>query len=145
MAQRRPTAHARIQCAWMLLPAWKELSGWGVKLLIELMGAYRPDRVNAFEVPERLVAEVLGCSRAAARRAIDELIEIGWTSELRRGGLRGAKGSRCRVISLTTRATETAETATEDFKSWGRETADGSKSRHARAKIEPFKTFKEPL
>jgi len=148
MTKRRQPPYAQIFLHWMYLPAWQELSSHAVKLLAELLAAYRPYTPNAFELSDRHVAERLNCSRQTAAKVIAELIELGWLKLERKGSLTGARAGRSRVVSLTCRPTETNATPTNDFRHWGRVSENGSKRDRKRPPCMPLeihKTLKDDI
>lgn len=138
MAQRRQSPHAQIFLFWIGLPAWYELSSHAKVLLVEYSASYHPDKPNLFNASDRYVAARLGCSRATAAKVIAELVEKGWLRIERPGGFRGHPNARGRVVSLTTRPTETHPTPTCEFKLWGRTNPDGSKKSRKRPPAKPL-------
>lgn len=127
----RDRAHARIYAHWRKLPAWFTLDPRGQALVVAVRQAYRPDGpANAFALPDSLIAALLGCSENVARRTVRAVLERGWFVQERRGGFRGPKGTRTRVVSLADYPTLTREAQPERFEKWRPPDliSDGSKS-----------------
>lgn len=118
---RREPPHARIYSRWYLLPAWRTLDSRGRDLVTHVMAAYRPPehgKPNAFELADRTVAAMLGCSENTARTVVNDCLERGWFILERRGSFTGPKGTRGRVVSLSCYPTETRKAEPQRFKQW---------------------------
>ena len=127
----RDKAHARIYAHWRKLPAWFTLDTRGQALIVAVRQAYRPDGgANAFAVPDSLVAALLDCSENVARRTVQAVMERGWFVLERRGGFRGPKGTRTRVVSLADYETLSRPAQPQRFEKWRppAEISNGSKS-----------------
>lgn len=115
----RDKAHARIYAHWRKLPAWFTLDPRGQALIVAVRQAYRPDGgANAFPLPDSLVAALLGCSQNTARQVVQSVVARGWLVVERRGGFRGRRGSRTRVVSLADFPTLARPAEPERFERW---------------------------
>ena len=97
--------HARIFTEWMDLPAWRELGCPARALIVELTAKYRPNGHGSNVVPitSRSAAVMLGCCRATASKAIDELEERGWIVAQSVGmQMKGPLAKRAPRYALTT-------------------------------------------
>lgn len=92
--------HARIYAHWRTIPAWFTLCPRGQAVIVAVLMSYRPDSPNAFHLTDAVAAGILGCSQNIARRVVGEVIERGWLHVERRGGFKGPKGARGRIVSL---------------------------------------------
>lgn len=112
-------AHVRFYCDWMGLPAYRCLSCHSRALLFEILSWYRPANANEFELSQRKVAGLLGCSRATAAKAITELEDKGWTECVGAGsGMVGAKESRAARYALTCYPADHGTAPTNTFRHW---------------------------
>lgn len=68
----------RIDENWMLLPAWRDLSGFGAKLLADLLARHSEGGENSYQLPLDVIGERVGCSRQSASRIARELCAKGW-------------------------------------------------------------------
>lgn len=119
--RRKDRPHARVYHHWLEHPSWKELSPSAFKVIVHLMAEYRPDQPNVFGVGERRMANLIGCGKVMAKKAIDELVEGGFLRVERRGRNSGTPLGRERAVSLTRYDTETAAQDPElPIKSWQR-------------------------
>jgi DNA-binding MarR family transcriptional regulator len=117
--------HARLYFRHLTNPAWRSLSGNAFKLLACLLAEYRPANPNSFPAGERTVARMIGVSRSAAVRAVNELIEKGHLRQERGGKSTGSVATRERVVSLTRWHTETVNGDPElPIKLWNRNAAN---------------------
>lgn len=87
-------------------------------MVCHVMAAYRPDKLNAFDLSDASVAAMLGCSENTARKVVKSCIERGWFILERRGGVRGPKGARGRVVSLSRFPAENRPAEPERFERW---------------------------
>lgn len=108
-SSRNDRPHARLYDHHLKHPAWRSLSGNALKLLTHLLAEYRPERPNSFPTGERSVGRMIGVSRSAAVRAVNELIEKGHLRQERGGKSTGSVATRERVVSLTRWETETVK------------------------------------
>lgn len=85
---RRDRPHARIYAHWRDLAGWKSLSLAARVLLIEMMWEYRPDPGNNgyLRWPIRKAANAVGCGKATASTALNELEACGWVTCHQVGG-----------------------------------------------------------
>lgn len=74
---QRDSAHARIYSDWLSLPAWRTLSPTAVKLLVEILGRYRPRDNGQLPLSAKLAGKYLGASKATGARALRELDDAG--------------------------------------------------------------------
>ena len=137
--------HGRIYVAWMLLPAWRQMSCPSRALLVELVTKYRPTAENLFVLSDRHVAGMLNCSRPTAARTLAELEECGWIEVERVGGMTGERSKRSSAYSLTTHARIIGESPTKSFEKWRPHiptaknvTTNGHYSSQQRPKLEPL-------
>ena len=115
---RREPPHARIYSKWYTLPAWRTLCSRGRDLVCHVMAAYRPDKLNAFDLSDASAAAMLGCSDNTARKVVKSCIERGWFILERRGGVKGPRGARGRVVSLSRFPAENRPAEPERFENW---------------------------
>lgn len=105
-ASRNDRPHARMYDHHLQHESWRSLSPCAFKLITYLLAAYRPDKPNSFPVGARRVALMIGVSEAAARKAVQELIEKGHVKQERKGSNYGRVATRERIVSLTRYDTE---------------------------------------
>ena len=105
-SSRHDRPHARIYDHHISHPAWKDLSGNALKLIVRLLANYRPAKPNSFPVGGRRVADLIGVSEKTGNKVVDELIAKGHLREERKGTNTGALRTRERVVSLTRHDTE---------------------------------------
>lgn len=68
----------RINESWLLLPAWRDMSGLAAKLLVDLLARHEEGGDNSWRLEAHVVRERLGCGRETAYRVLRELIALGW-------------------------------------------------------------------
>jgi hypothetical protein len=113
----RDRPHARIYCAWLELPAWRELSLAARGLLVEMIAWYRPGENGRLEWSVRRVAEVLRASKSTASAALIELETIGWIEVMRAGSF--SRKGRASLYALAMYTNDvTGEPATRAFERW---------------------------
>ena len=83
--QFRDRRHARIYAHWLTLPAWRDLSGDGVKLLIHLLAHYRPGENGLTDFSARQAGDAIGKAKSQGARALNELEAFGWIVVVRIG------------------------------------------------------------
>lgn len=83
--QFRDRRHARIYAHWLALPAWRDLSGDGVKLLCFMLAHYRPGENGLNDFSARQAGEAIGKSKSQGARALNDLEALGWISVVRVG------------------------------------------------------------
>lgn len=83
--QFRDRRHARIYADWLHLPAWRDLSGDAMKLLIYMLANYRPGENGLTDFSARQAGEAIGKSKSQGARALIELELSGWISVVRVG------------------------------------------------------------
>jgi hypothetical protein len=115
---RREPSHARIYAEWGKLPAYQSLSGSALRLLINVLWDHRQHGPNIWPMTDEIAAARLDCTPVTAGRAVRELIEKGWFSLERQGGLTGAKAVRGRVVSLSQYPTAARTAQPNRFKTW---------------------------
>lgn len=114
----REPPHARIYASWYRLASWRTLCSRGRDLVCHVLAAYRPDKLNAFQLSDADAAAVLGCSENTARAVVKACLERGWFVLERRGAFTGPKCARGRVISLACYPTEMRGAEPQRFEQW---------------------------
>ncbi|MGJ3232181.1 MAG: hypothetical protein ACFE0P_10310 [Oceanicaulis sp.] len=114
----REPPHARIYASWYRLASWRTLCSRGRDLVCHVLAAYRPDKLNAFQLSDADVAAMLGCSENTARAVVKACLERGWLVLERRGAFTGPKGARGRVVSLACYPTEVRKAEPQRYEQW---------------------------
>ncbi len=135
MAHPRDKAHARIYRVWMDLPAWTTLSAVAQALIVNIMTRYRPMEPNRFEISDRTATTLVRAARKTAAKALAELVDRGWLSEVRVGRLQGPKARRASVYALTTFSEDGVIPATKRFLTWQPDPVQGLKVKPSTAQI----------
>jgi hypothetical protein len=112
---RRDGAHARIYSEWLSLPAWRNLSPTAVKLLVEILGRYRPGDNGRLPLSARLAGEYLNASKATGARALRELDDNGWIRPMRLARFADRKGTATDYKLTMFTDDETGEMATREY------------------------------
>jgi hypothetical protein len=73
-----------------------QLSGNGVKLLLELARQYRPGRNGDISIPWSMLKDRGWKSQGTVQRAKQELLQAGWIIETRKGGK-----NKCSLYAIT--------------------------------------------
>ena len=121
MARRNHTdgLFAKLSQRMLRCTAYRGLSPFGKNAVIELeMNYWESNRANPIELPERWLAEVLGCNPKTARRVITELDDWGFIAMERRGKLKGPLKSRAAVYRLTWQPDNEGSPATNDYRGY---------------------------
>ena len=113
-SQFRDRRHARIYAHWLRLPAWRGLSGDGVKLLIHMLAHYQPGENGLNDFSARQAGEAIGKSKTQGARALNELENTGWISVCRVGKFQ-ARNRPSRYALATYPNDATGEAATMAF------------------------------
>ena len=90
---QRDRSHARIYSEWLGLPSWRALSPQAVKLLVEILGRFRPGDNGRLPLSARLAGEYLNASKATGARALRELDDNGWIRPMRLASFADRKGT----------------------------------------------------
>lgn len=83
--QFRDRRHARIYADWLTLPAWRALSGDGVKLLAFMLAHYRQGENELRDFSARQAGEAISKGKSQGARALTELEACGWIAVVRVG------------------------------------------------------------
>jgi hypothetical protein len=67
-------------------PAWRSLSGLAVIAFVELSRRYNGNNNGTLHLSARELAELHGCSKGTAARALNELVEKGFIEVVRASG-----------------------------------------------------------
>lgn len=101
---------------WIDTPAWRDLSGAAVKLLVQIVRLYDGENNGAIMLSERHAAEALGVARNTVSRAFAELIDHGFIAVHQRGHF-DRKVQHGTLWRLTFWPTE-RKVATHDYLRW---------------------------
>jgi len=113
----RDRRHARIYATWLVLPAWRCLSGDASRLLIHMLAQFMPGNNGLTDFSARVAGEAIGRSKSEGARALAELEEKGWITVCRVGRFQAAnKPSRYALANYPNDAT--GEPATMAFETW---------------------------
>jgi hypothetical protein len=115
--QFRDRRHARIYADWLTLPAWRALSGDGVKLLAFMLAQYRQGENGLTDFSVRQAGKVIGKSKSEGARALNELEACGWISVERVGKFQ-SRNNPSRYALATYPNDATGEPATLAFETW---------------------------
>jgi hypothetical protein len=118
MPYPRDKPHARIYRNFMDLPAWTTLNSHATRLLIELLGRYRPQEPNQFEISDRTASKLIGCARNTARKALEQLEDRGWIKVISIGKIKGPRAARASVYALTHYPLSVCEPALKSYLKW---------------------------
>ena len=100
-------------------PAWRSLSGAGVKVLLELHTRFNGTNNGRVFLSLNEAAELLGMGKATAKRAFDELQEKGFIVQTKKGNWYNRAAHEWRLTlkpSFDGRGKRT--TPTHDWKEW---------------------------
>jgi hypothetical protein len=112
---QRDGSHARIYSEWLSLPAWRNLSPTAVKLLVEILGRYRPRDNGRLPLSAKLAGQYLGASKATGARALRELDDCGWIRPVRLAQFADRKGTATYYRLTMFRDDVTGEPPTREF------------------------------
>lgn len=90
---QRDSSHARIYSEWLGLPSWQRLSPQAVKLLVEILGRYRPRDNGQLPLSAKKAGDYLNASKATGARALRELDDNGWIRPVRLARFADRKGT----------------------------------------------------
>ncbi len=110
---------ARLSQRDMRGPAFRTLCAFSKVAIFELdLHYWESDRSNPIEIPQRWLAELLGCSAKTAARVITELDDHGFLEIERHGKMKGPVRARAAVYRLTWQADNEGQKATFNNRDW---------------------------
>jgi hypothetical protein len=112
---QRDGSHARIYSEWLSLPAWRNLSPTAIKLLLEILGRYRPRDNGRLALSAKSAGEYLGASKATGARALRELDDFGWIRPVRLARFADRRGTATHYRLTMYDDDVTGEPATREY------------------------------
>lgn len=112
---QRDRSHARIYSEWLGLPSWRALSPQAVKLLVEILGRFRPGDNGRLPLSAKLAGAYLGASKATGARALRELDDNGWIRPMRLARFADRKGTATDYRLCMFNDDVTGEMATREY------------------------------